>query len=214
MKCEKCGNEYPSQYFFVTHNLCKNCFEQLSSEEQQKILAETYQAYPPVNYMNRVGFGKRLLAALVDYMILILIILGVFSFTGFFGSLQKFMLDVQSVGNNIQEITLLQTQFMSDNMNSIIFNSIITIAYYSLEMLIGATLGKLILGIQIAKSNGKRSDFMPLFIRFLVKNASNLFGFLAILTAVGAFDLLSFVCLITVFIGFFCNIIRKKTGFA
>lgn len=210
MKCEKCGNEYPSQYFFVTHNLCKNCFEKMSPEEQQKIMDELYSNYPQVNYYNRVGFGRRLGAALIDYMILVIITMAVFSFTGFFSALQKFLMDAQGLQNNPVEMLQLEQQFMAENMNSIIFNSIITIAYYSLEMLIGATLGKLILGIQIARADGHKADFFTLFKRFITKNSSNILSFIAIITTISAFNIISVVCMITIFVGFFVTLSDKK----
>jgi uncharacterized protein YbjQ (UPF0145 family) len=36
MKCEKCGREYPSQYYFETETVCTECYKKLTSEEQQK----------------------------------------------------------------------------------------------------------------------------------------------------------------------------------
>ena len=36
MRCEKCGNDYPSIYHFKTENICTGCFNKLSPEEQDK----------------------------------------------------------------------------------------------------------------------------------------------------------------------------------
>jgi hypothetical protein len=38
MKCEACGNEFPSKYYFVTSKLCKPCFEKLNDQEKLSIL--------------------------------------------------------------------------------------------------------------------------------------------------------------------------------
>jgi uncharacterized protein YbjQ (UPF0145 family) len=34
MKCEKCGNEYPSSHYFKTKTICRDCFAKLSTEEK------------------------------------------------------------------------------------------------------------------------------------------------------------------------------------
>jgi len=34
MKCEKCGQDFPSDYYFETNTICKSCFENLSPEEK------------------------------------------------------------------------------------------------------------------------------------------------------------------------------------
>lgn len=37
MRCEKCGKEYPSKYYFITDTLCQTCFELLGESEQHEI---------------------------------------------------------------------------------------------------------------------------------------------------------------------------------
>lgn len=39
MRCRQCGSEHDSKYYFVTDKLCRECFEKLSEEERDKILA-------------------------------------------------------------------------------------------------------------------------------------------------------------------------------
>lgn len=34
MKCERCGKEYPSWYYFSTATLCRECFGKLTPEQQ------------------------------------------------------------------------------------------------------------------------------------------------------------------------------------
>jgi uncharacterized protein YbjQ (UPF0145 family) len=36
MKCERCGNEYPSEYYFKTKTVCRECFDKLTPEEQER----------------------------------------------------------------------------------------------------------------------------------------------------------------------------------
>ena len=45
MKCEKCGNEYPSTYFFAVPNVCKECFSKMSPEEQAKYFNVPIEKY-------------------------------------------------------------------------------------------------------------------------------------------------------------------------
>ncbi|UCE19593.1 MAG: YbjQ family protein [Gemmatimonadota bacterium] len=35
MKCEQCGKEYPSEYYFRTETVCNECYEKLTPEEKQ-----------------------------------------------------------------------------------------------------------------------------------------------------------------------------------
>jgi uncharacterized protein YbjQ (UPF0145 family) len=35
MKCEKCGREYPSEYYFKTETVCLECYAHLTVEEQK-----------------------------------------------------------------------------------------------------------------------------------------------------------------------------------
>lgn len=36
MKCARCGNEYPSEYYFKTTTICRECFDKLTPEEQEQ----------------------------------------------------------------------------------------------------------------------------------------------------------------------------------
>jgi uncharacterized protein YbjQ (UPF0145 family) len=38
MKCERCGREFPSPYYFRTRTICHECFAQLSPEERKAAL--------------------------------------------------------------------------------------------------------------------------------------------------------------------------------
>jgi uncharacterized protein YbjQ (UPF0145 family) len=51
MKCEKCGQEYPSRYHFATDTICSLCYEKMTGEEKaaarrpSKIHAQTTTAF-------------------------------------------------------------------------------------------------------------------------------------------------------------------------
>lgn len=40
MRCKRCGQEYPSKYYFVTESICQECFEKLDHQEKKRILDE------------------------------------------------------------------------------------------------------------------------------------------------------------------------------
>ena len=46
MKCEKCGNDYPSEYYFKTDTVCVECYKKLTSEDQQQAVRHSLMKYP------------------------------------------------------------------------------------------------------------------------------------------------------------------------
>lgn len=37
MRCEHCGTEYPSEYYFAGEGICRNCFSKLGPTERQRV---------------------------------------------------------------------------------------------------------------------------------------------------------------------------------
>jgi uncharacterized protein YbjQ (UPF0145 family) len=52
MECERCGNEYPSDYYFKTDTVCLTCFEGLAEEEKEKTKFDCLMKHP----MTTTGF--------------------------------------------------------------------------------------------------------------------------------------------------------------
>jgi uncharacterized protein YbjQ (UPF0145 family) len=46
MKCERCGKDYPSEYYFKTDTVCSECFKRMSAEEQGTALYKSLMKYP------------------------------------------------------------------------------------------------------------------------------------------------------------------------
>ena len=46
MKCEKCGQEFPSIYYFKTDTICLDCFNKMSSEDQQAAIYKQLMKHP------------------------------------------------------------------------------------------------------------------------------------------------------------------------
>jgi uncharacterized protein YbjQ (UPF0145 family) len=38
MRCQKCGIDYPSDYYFKTRSICNSCYEKLSPEERKSVV--------------------------------------------------------------------------------------------------------------------------------------------------------------------------------
>jgi hypothetical protein len=59
MCCEKCGQEFPSQFYFkenIARPICTNCFAALPPEEQQTLLAQAPAV--PVNRPSHSSWRK------------------------------------------------------------------------------------------------------------------------------------------------------------
>lgn len=213
MKCEKCGNEYSSQYYFTTPTICNECFKKINPEEQQAILKSTQTLLQMDEMAYRVGFGKRLGAALLDSAILVTIILIVFYFSGFFKSYLDMVKNMQSIMGNQEEMAMIQKQFMNDFIFNFYFLYLLTLVYYSLEILVGASIGKMILGIQIGRADRRTADSMPLILRYLIKNLASFISIIFLATQIQALNTVSVLFSVAVLVGFFFVLGRKRQAF-
>jgi len=212
MKREKCGNEYPSQYYFETPTVCKECFKNLSDEEKQFYLAQP-APYFVDELALRTGFGKRFAAALIDFLIVVIIILLVYNATGFFESATIFGQQVQENATDVAAIEELTNSFMADNMSNFYFSYILILVFFSLEILIGATVGKLILGIHIADSNRRKASTTKLLTRYLIKNSASFISVIWLLTNISLINTLSTIVSIALIIGFLFVLSQKRQAF-
>ena len=57
MKCEKCGTDYPSQYWFSTSSICTECYKYLPTEEKSKLEVE-YKEYQKAIGVEKGQRGK------------------------------------------------------------------------------------------------------------------------------------------------------------
>ena len=161
----------------------------------------------------RVGFGRRLAASLLDFLILGIVIVIVFQANGFFSSYINFVQSIAENPSNRELMQELQKQFMSDNMTNFYFANLLSIVYSSLEILIGASLGKLILGIQIAKADRNKGNYTTLAYRFALKNLAMLFSVLWLATSSGVFNTLNVISSILLIVGFFFVLGQKRQAF-
>lgn len=208
MKCEKCGNEYPSQYYFATPTICNDCFQKLPPEEQEKLLYVQSQSagYSLEPFPDRVAFGTRFLAALVDIVVFTVLFAIGATIAGMSEIMESFNVQSYSDVFKMQNSEEFQNFAMQVN---IIFYFIFALLILP-EALFATSLGKLIFGLTIAGEDRKRADGSRLFGRFALKHSWLLLSAVANLTALAFISVLSLVAMIAFFIGAFVAFSEKK----
>ena len=53
MKCERCGKEYPSEYYFKTNTICLDCYNRMSADERKDAAFHSLMRHP----MTSTTFG-------------------------------------------------------------------------------------------------------------------------------------------------------------
>jgi len=84
--------------------------------------------------------------------------------------------------------------------------------YFLMEAFLGYTLGKLILGIAIAKEDGTKGDIKDFFLRYAIKNSGTLLALLGLLT-LSFIGTLGTIASLAIFVGCFFVLADKKQSF-
>lgn len=203
MICEKCHNDYPSTYYFATPTICKSCFEKLPEEDKQKLssIAQTYSSQQTIEL--RANFGKRFLAALVDFLILIVIILAFYKINGFIDSQIEFYKNLKEIGADPQAIKEFQDEYFHTNRFNFVFPAMLYLLYFLSEAFAGISLGKYLLGLKIANLNGEPATSSQLWTRYFVKNSGSIMSIIWGATLLSFFNLLNTILGLAIFFGFF-----------
>ncbi|MBD3287376.1 hypothetical protein GF337_01115 [candidate division KSB1 bacterium] len=134
--------------------------------------------------MNRIGFGKRFIAAIFDVIILVLLL-----------HLLSWIL-----GNDIMRSPV----DLKGGIQAFQFSHLLVVLlYFTLEIFLAATPGKLALRLKIKNESNQAASAQALLIRYLIKHSGNIFTLLFILTQVRIFWFLSTIIGFIVFIGCF-----------
>jgi uncharacterized RDD family membrane protein YckC len=218
MKCEKCGNEYPSQAYFTVPGICESCFKQLPQEEQTRLIEAAFDAQSFASVADgdkRVGFGRRLGAACIDGLILIVLYMVIYKFSGLWDAQMLLAERMQSVGiANAAAMQMMQNEFINQNLTSLLFIQVVYLLYFSLELFIGSTVGKLALGMQVGSANGTHAGFGALLKRFAFKYSSTVLGIIALLmSSVSAINYVNWAVSAIVIIGCFFALTKDKQAF-
>lgn len=133
--------------------------------------------------MERIGFGPRFFAALIDFVIIALLVLLLsFLFFGNFSNVAK----PDSFG-------YLGTILLTG----------LGLAYAFLEVLKGQTIGKMLLSLKIKNADGSEATKASLMKRWAVKYAGNLIGLVGAITTLSIFGGISMVVSFIIFAGYF-----------
>ncbi len=171
--------------------------------------------YVPDNMELRVGFGRRLGAMLIDAMILAIILLVVFSVSGFLKEYAEFsekLMSLMDSGNEAYMGAYL-AKFTDEHFISFLFIPLMLLLYNSLEVLIAATPGKLLLDMRIAGAGRKKADTVSLVKRFAFKNSGQILSLLSYVALAGLFDTLSSLAGLVILIGCFFVLGAKRQAF-
>lgn len=145
--------------------------------------------------MERVGFGSRLGAALIDTVILIV---GMSILGSIFGvGMAGFAAGGAPVGFSL----------------GIIILALIPIAYMSTEIFLAATPGKQFLKLIIRNEDGTPASQETLIKRWAFKSSGSIFNVLFALTTLSIFNILGTVAGLIVFIGCFFVLSDPKQAF-
>ena len=147
----------------------------------------------------RVGFGRRLGAFIIDFIFNSIIGFIVMLATGVFSEIML----IENPLNNIEKITLI---IQDSSMIAVVIGLI----YYSMEVLLGASIGKMLLGIKIASSDRSEASTSQLLNRYLLKHSNSILSVLGILLSIHLLQGLSSIIIVIIIIGFFFTLGSKR----
>lgn len=161
----------------------------------------------PVEY-RRVGFGKRLVAFIIDVLITMVLGIGL-GFALYAADVQVSVIDPEASEFASQMYRMLGMD--RDDASSMLrlsgvlaFGGLVVGFLYSLlELFTGASLGKMSLGIVIATPDGRRGDLTLWFKRWVLKNLNSNLSALALIPALSMLSPISTVIGILFTIGCF-----------
>jgi uncharacterized RDD family membrane protein YckC len=150
----------------------------------------------------RIGFGKRLGALLLDCVIVaVLVIVGGGIVGGMLG------LNASSLPSNTDDPNAMAAAMSGATLGAIMgmmaAMAVIGLVYFLIEGFTGYTLGKLILGIRIANEDGSQASVTTLLGRWALKNINFLCVVLAVATGVSFFTTLGRIGGLIIFVGCF-----------
>ena len=214
MKCEKCGNDYNSQYYFATPTICRDCFSRMSQEEQDNLRSRIIHYDKESKFLVRAGFGRRFAATLIDLVIYASISFMLLLKTGYIKAIQDMWTQLAENPSDQEAASALTKELFDVHKSSLILAQLIPILYFSLELLIAASIGKLILGLVIGNDDQTKAEFGSLLTRYLIKNLSSFVIIVGIFTSVTFLhSTLPFLINIALLIGFFFILNHKRQAF-
>ena len=164
-----------------------------------------------IDMENRIGFGKRFIAVIIDAIIVSVLAFFIAPLIGgTLGGLTGAGATTAGAEMALADGGGAAGGILGMIMGSIIASAVVVLVYFLLEAFTGATLGKMILGIKIGTDDGKNGS-TPLYLkRYLIKNIGSFVviagGLLAIEMISNVGNIISFV----IFLGYFIVFSSKK----
>jgi uncharacterized RDD family membrane protein YckC len=164
-------------------------------------------------YDERVGFGRRLGAYLLDLLVIFVLGLLLKSIAGeFFSALfygdqladtETAVAQFESMGFNYEELMTKVWQISAST-------SLITILMFILEGLKGQSVGKMILKIKNTNPDGSEANAKTLWLRAALKYGSTVLALIGALIGVSFIGTIGSIWNFVIFIGFFFAFADKK----
>ncbi|MBP6509596.1 MAG: RDD family protein [Candidatus Kapabacteria bacterium] len=162
---------------------------------------------PPIEYI-RIGFGKRLVAFLIDGLISLTVMLGIGLLLMAMevqvgGPIQEQINEVLSIYDMIGIDSGIQDLVQSMMGGLILASLVVSVCYPLIEGITGASPGKRILRIVVAHQDGRAGNIALFLKRYGIKNLSALLQVVALLPALGFFEGIGSFASVVIFFGCF-----------
>lgn len=156
----------------------------------------------------RIGFGRRLGAFLIDFVISSGL---AFIIVSLAGSMFENFVDWSKFSDEvINQMGSIYGNFTETIIYLSVVGTLVSFLYFIVEGFTGYTIGKLILGIQIGTQEGKRADQSKLMVRFAIKNISTIVGLISTATMVSIIGTIGSILGFIVLIGCFFALGENK----
>jgi uncharacterized RDD family membrane protein YckC len=162
----------------------------------------------------RIGFGKRLGALVLDCIIVwILAWVGAGTIGGMLGGATAAAVSGMTPGDSTAAAVAMVGGVLGTVFAMVIAFVVIAAVYFLLEGFTGYTLGKLILGIRIANADGTAASVTTLLGRYLVKNCNYVLSLVGFATGMHVLITLGRLGGLIIFVGCFFTLGAAKQAF-
>jgi len=164
------------------------------------------------NMQQRVGFGPRLVAFIIDSFFIAAIgslLLAIFM-DSTFQNLINGRLTEAILKAGIDLKNLESSEAYNDIIRLSNFVANFSLLYMFIEAFTGASPGKMLLSLKVGTENGKKGDTWLYFTRFAIKNSSSLLGLAGRTTGLVLFNTLGGFAGMIIFLGCFLVLGIKK----
>lgn len=156
---------------------------------------------------NRIGFGRRLGAFLIDFVFIFGLGYILASISGDY--LEKFVDFSKMTDEQLDAVSATPIMYTLSILMPVA-TVVVSFIYNIIEGFLGYTIGKLMLGIQIGNQDGTPAEQGTLMLRFALKNISSIIGLIGLAVMISTINTVGSVLGIVVLIGCFFALGDKK----